>query len=96
MAMIQRCTNPNHKEYPRYGGRGITVCDRWLEPNGDGFLAFLYDLGSRPANPEGWTSRVAYWWLDRIDNEGNYEPGNVRWASPSQSALNRRPREVTV
>jgi hypothetical protein len=76
--MIQRTTNPNRREYPRYGGRGIRVTERWLSPGG--FAAFLADMGERP---EGKT-------LDRIDNSGNYEPGNCRWSSPKEQQGNRR------
>lgn len=80
-SMIRRCTYPGVARYERYGGRGITVCDRWRQS----FEAFLADMGERPA---GMT-------LDRIDNDGHYEPGNVRWASPSEQAL-KRPRRMLV
>lgn len=74
-AMLRRCKDKALINYANYGGRGITVCDKWLE-----FPAFLADVGHRP---EG-TS------LDRIDSNGNYEPGNVRWATQKQQCRNTR------
>lgn len=78
--MVQRCTNPARRDYPRYGGRGITVCERWLD-----FRNFLADMGERP---EGRT-------LDRINNEGNYEPSNCRWATPEEQIRNTRKATAT-
>ena len=75
--MKERCNNPNRKDYPQYGGRGIQVCDAWMKS----FTAFLRDMGERP---EGLS-------LDRTDVNGNYEPGNCKWATKSEQSSNRRP-----
>jgi hypothetical protein len=84
-AMKDRCLYPLDKRYPEYGGRGITVCERWLGENG--FLNFLADVGPRPG-PE--------YSLDRYPNNatGNYEPGNVRWATIDQQANNTRTNKL--
>lgn len=79
-SMLYRCLNKEHDSYPYYGGRGITICDRWLGPDGKGFLNFIEDMGERP---EGMT-------LDRIDVNGNYCKENCRWASGSVQNFNTR------
>lgn len=72
----RRCLNPNAHEYDSYGGSGIRICDRWSE-----FSAFLEDMGERPSVRHS---------IDRYpDQEGNYEPGNCRWATPKQQGRNR-------
>lgn len=76
VAMIQRCHNPKNESWPRYGARGISVCDGWRES----FATFRSDVGDRPL---GHT-------LDRINNDGAYEPGNVRWASAKEQQNNTR------
>ena len=73
--MRARCNDPNHTMYRYYGGRGITVCEQWAT-----FRSFYGDMGPRP---EGM-------WLDRIDTNGNYEPGNCRWADKRQQRVNQR------
>ena len=72
--ILRRCTNPNFKGYKRYGGRGITVCDRWLK-----FENFLEDMGQRPGKLQ----------IDRIDNDGDYEPGNCRWVTCKENCNNK-------
>lgn len=73
--MWKRCTNPNSKDWERYGGRGIYVCERWRN-----YALFLADVGHKPRGKYS---------LDRRENNGNYEPGNVRWATDVEQARTR-------
>ena len=77
--IVRRCLNPNFKNYKYYGGRGIKVADRWLK-----FENFYADMGDRPVGLQ----------IDRIDNDGNYEPGNCRWVTPQVNNTNRKVSNV--
>jgi hypothetical protein len=76
--MLQRCYNPNYTGYSNWGGRGICVCERWHD-----FLNFLADMGEPPPGKS----------IDRKNNDGDYEPGNCRWATHSEQNRNQRPRK---
>lgn len=78
-SMKQRCHNPNFRFYANYGGRGISVCERWRES----FEAFYADMGPRPSKKHT---------IDRIDNDGGYEPGNCAWSTYKEQAQNKRPQ----
>lgn len=77
--MKERCLNSKNKDFHYYGGRGIRVCDRWI----DSYENFLSDMGRKPS-PE--------YSIDRINNDGNYEPSNCRWATKQEQTFNQRPR----
>lgn len=79
-SMLYRCNNPASKHYPRYGGRGIGVCDEW-QSDPQAFIDYVYSLPD--CNAEGYT-------LDRIDNNSGYSPGNMRWASKKTQQRNTR------
>jgi hypothetical protein len=79
--MIRRCNNKKSEKYPRWGGRGISVCKRWFES----FENFVSDMGEKP---DGLS-------LDRIDNDGNYEPGNCRWSTQKEQIHNSSVLKIT-
>lgn len=76
-----RCTNEKRKDYDHYGGRGIKMCEKWI----NSFMAFYEDVGPRPDKD---------YTLERIDNDKNYEPGNVRWATRAEQGRNQRTNHV--
>jgi len=82
--LVDRCFNQNNVWFPRYGGRGITVCARWLGPQG--FNNFMTDMGERPAGKS----------IDRFpDNDGPYAPDNCRWATAQEQTANRAATKLT-
>lgn len=85
-----RCYVVGSNRYENYGGRGIKVCDRWLEPGGEGFRNFVADMGDKPPDPDWWTGIRDYYSLDRIDSDGDYEPSNCRWATVHQQQSNKQ------
>lgn len=80
IGMHSRCENPRSPVWKNYGGRGISVCSRWH--GRQGYDNFMDDMGPRPPGH----------WIERVDNDGNYEPKNCKWATPKEQGANRRAR----
>jgi hypothetical protein len=78
---MTRCRNPHSQDYERYGGRGIVICERWNK-----FENFLADMGPRPSGHS----------IDRVNNDGNYEPGNCRWATNTQQIRNQSTNRIVT
>lgn len=87
--MKRRCYNPNFKQFKDYGGRGIVICDEWRDDYG-AFKSWACSNGYDDSAPYGKCT------IDRIDNNGNYEPDNCRWVDMKAQAKNRRPRSIGV
>lgn len=82
----KRCYNPKCRSYPDWGGRGIGICDQWRVS----FSAFVADAPPLPEGPPG------FWSIHRINNHGNYEPGNIAWATPTEQNRNKRNVKLTI
>jgi hypothetical protein len=80
ISMKTRCLNPNTEDFKHYGGRGITICEKWL----NSYEAFLADMGRRPTSKHS---------IDRVDVNGHYEPGNCRWATAGEQRRNQRTKK---
>lgn len=82
--MLKRCLNPHHDNFPRYGGAGVVVADRWNPKLGGSFQNFLSDLGERPAGTS----------LGRFGDVGNYEPNNVKWMTDAEQKIEARAKRL--